>query len=146
MLFRSQAGTATFSTCGTANFDTRLELWTGCPNAGGTILACNDDGSGCSGFTSLMTATVSCGTQYLVRLGAYGSTGFGTGTLTITPGTTTCAPPCPADLNGDHIVNGADLGIVLGNWGNSGAGDINGDGVVNGADLGAILGAYGNCP
>jgi hypothetical protein len=79
-------------------------------------------------------------------VGAYGSTGLGTGTLTVTPGTTTCAPPCPADLDGNRIVNGADLGIVLGNWGNSGAGDINGDGVVNGADLGAILGAYGPCP
>ena len=142
----TQAGTATFSTCGTASFDTRLELWTGCPDAGGTILACNDDGAGCTGFTSLMTATVTCGTQYLVRVGAYGSTGFGTGTLTVTPGATTCAPPCPADLDGNGIVNGADLGIVLGNWGNSGAGDINGDGVVNGADLGAILGAYGTCP
>jgi hypothetical protein len=142
----TQAGTATFSTCGTASFDTRLELWTGCPDAGGAIVACNDDGAGCSGFTSLMTATVTCGTQYLVRVGAYVTTGLGTGTLTVTPGTTTCAPPCPADLDGNRIVNGADLGIVLGNWGNSGAGDINGDGVVNGADLGAILGAYGPCP
>ena len=32
---------------------------------------------------------------------------------------TQCAPPnpCPADLNGDGIVDGGDLGIVLTSWG-----------------------------
>ena len=25
--------------------------------------------------------------------------------------------PCPADLNGDGIVDGADLGLMLGGWG-----------------------------
>ena len=29
---------------------------------------------------------------------------------------------------------------------NSGIGDINNDGIVNGADLGALLGAFGPCP
>jgi len=55
------------------------------------------------------------------------------------------APPLnPADLNGDGIVNGADLAIVLGNWGSSEPiGDINCDGTVNGADLAIVLGAWG---
>ena len=53
--------------------------------------------------------------------------------------------PCPADLNGDTIVNGADLGIMLGDWGGSER-DLNGDSIVNGADLGLLLGAWGNCP
>ena len=53
--------------------------------------------------------------------------------------------PCPADLNGDTIVNGADLGIMLGDWGGSER-DLNGDAIVNGADLGLLLGAWGNCP
>ncbi|HMN97594.1 MAG TPA: hypothetical protein PKC43_07430 [Phycisphaerales bacterium] len=48
----------------------------------------------------------------------------------------------PADLNGDGVVNGADLGILLGNWGGSGSGDLNGDGVINGADLGILLGSW----
>jgi hypothetical protein len=56
------------------------------------------------------------------------------------------ANTCPADLNGDRIVDGADLGLLLGNWGGSGIGDINQDGTVNGADLGLLLGAYGACP
>ncbi len=52
------------------------------------------------------------------------------------------ASPVPADLNGDGVVNGADLGILLGAWGTTG-GDINGDGTTNGADLGLLLGSWG---
>ena len=49
--------------------------------------------------------------------------------------------PCqiPGDLNGDGSVDGADLGLLLSNWGGTGLGDLNGDGVVNGADLGILL-------
>jgi hypothetical protein len=54
--------------------------------------------------------------------------------------------PCPADLNQDGIVDGADLGLLLGNWDLSGLGDITLDGVVDGADLGLLLGAWGDCP
>jgi hypothetical protein len=50
------------------------------------------------------------------------------------------------DLNGDGVVNGADLGELLSNWGNAGAGDLNGDGSVGGADLGELLSAWGACP
>lgn len=51
--------------------------------------------------------------------------------------------PTPGDLNGDGVVDGADLGIMLGNWGSAGAGDLDGNGVVDGADLGALLGLWG---
>lgn len=47
----------------------------------------------------------------------------------------------PADLNNDGVVNGMDLGILLGNWGGPG-GDINGDCITNGVDLGMLLGAW----
>ena len=53
------------------------------------------------------------------------------------------APSNPADLNGDGAVNGADLGLLLGNWGQAGASDLNGDGTTNGADLGLLLGSWG---
>ena len=46
------------------------------------------------------------------------------------------------DLNNDGLVNGADLGTLLGAWGTPGPGDLNGDGIVNGADLGVMLGAW----
>jgi len=55
-------------------------------------------------------------------------------------------PPCTADLTDDGIVNGADLGLMLGQWSGAGSADLNSDGVVNGADLGILLGAWGDCP
>ena len=57
---------------------------------------------------------------------------------------------CLGDLNLDGVVNGADLGLLLGAWGPCSSspctGDLNTDGVVNGADLGLLLGAWGACP
>jgi hypothetical protein len=58
---------------------------------------------------------------------------------------------CVGDLNGDGFVDGADLGVLLGLWGNcpsfgACAADLNGDGNVTGADLGMLLGAWGLCP
>jgi len=54
------------------------------------------------------------------------------------------APPSnPADLNGDGVVNGVDLGILLIGWGGDGAADLNGDGLVNGSDLAQLLEAWG---
>jgi hypothetical protein len=48
----------------------------------------------------------------------------------------------PADLNGDGVVNGADLGAMLASWGQPGAADLDGSGTVDGADLGALLAAW----
>ncbi len=45
----------------------------------------------------------------------------------------------PADLNADGVVNGADLSILLGDWGGAGIADLNGDGTVDGADLSTLL-------
>jgi len=45
----------------------------------------------------------------------------------------------PADLNGDGVVDGADLAALLTQWGTSGPADLNNDGVVNGADLATLL-------
>lgn len=48
------------------------------------------------------------------------------------------------DLNGDGIVDGADLGIMLGAWGTGDPlADLDGNGAVDGADLGLLLGAWG---
>lgn len=50
----------------------------------------------------------------------------------------------PADFNRDGIVDGDDLGTLLGMWGAcpSCAADLNDDGVVDGADLGELLGQW----
>lgn len=48
-----------------------------------------------------------------------------------------------ADLNGDCVVDGADLGLLLGAWDETGGpADLNGDGIVDGADLGLLLGQF----
>jgi|GEM_PF-2990098 len=52
---------------------------------------------------------------------------------------------CPADLNQDGVVDGADLGQLLTSWGSAGRADLNGDGVTDGADLGALLTQWGAC-
>lgn len=59
---------------------------------------------------------------------------------------TRLAPPCPADLSGDGVVDGADLGTLLGAWNTANAAaDLNHDGIVDGADLGDLLGSWGDC-
>jgi hypothetical protein len=50
---------------------------------------------------------------------------------------------CISDLNGDGLVNGADLAALLSAWGTSG-GDLTGDTRTNGADLAHLLGAWGS--
>jgi len=138
-------GEITFSTCDSASFDTRLAAYVGdCDDL--TLVACNDDGPGCAGFTSIMTWQGQCGVTYLVRVGGF--SGSGTGQLNVFCDGEPCGEPsdCVGDLNGDGVVNGADLGILLENWGGSGVGDLNNDGVVNGADLGILLENWGTCP
>lgn len=51
---------------------------------------------------------------------------------------------CPADLDFNGRVDGADMGIMLSVWGQP-DGDINDDGTTNGADLGLMLTAWGTC-
>ena len=53
---------------------------------------------------------------------------------------------CPADIDGDGRVDGADLASILEWWGGAGAGDLNGDGTVDAADLGLLFVAWGPCP
>ncbi|MBM4099887.1 MAG: alpha/beta hydrolase [Planctomycetes bacterium] len=46
------------------------------------------------------------------------------------------------DLNGDGFINGPDLGLLLGNWGNPGRGDLDASGSVDGRDLASLLSAW----
>ena len=50
-------------------------------------------------------------------------------------------------MNGDGMVDAADLGLLVGAWGTADPNaDINGDGDVDAADLGLLIGAWGLCP
>ncbi len=50
-----------------------------------------------------------------------------------------CEDLLVGDLNGDGLVNGADLAALLAQWGGSGSADLNNSGTVDGADLAALL-------
>ena len=59
---------------------------------------------------------------------------------------------CPADLDGNGIVDGFDLTTLLANWGPCEDpvacefADLNYDGLVDGQDLLILLSAWGRCP
>lgn len=57
-------------------------------------------------------------------------------------------PPCEPDFNGDRVVDGADLGILIARWYGTQAGDLdlNGDGFIDGQDLNLLFAAWGACP
>ena len=158
----SATGAFSFQTCG-ASGDTMLAIGTGCPTIGARFntIAFNDDAPCASGVTlrSFIDATnngatgtfagfpltqdLVAGTTYYICVGAYSATAVITGSLEISGPQ---GNPCPADLDNDGAVTGADLGLLLGAWGTAGPGDLDGDGVVTGADLGQLLGAWGPCP
>jgi hypothetical protein len=87
-----------------------------------------------------------CGNTYLIRVGGENPQQAGSGRITLTASGPVCPDHCPSDINRDHVVTGADLGLLLGNWRGFGLGDLNVDGTVNGADLGILLGDWGPCP
>ena len=52
-------------------------------------------------------------------------------------------PPIEGDFNADGVVDGIDLGLVLGAWGTNVPGyDLNNDGVVDGYELAFVLGLW----
>ena len=165
-------GAYSISLCGSTG-DTMLAIGTVCPSVGTTFqtLAYNDDAPLCSSggtqnLASFIDATnggatgtfagfpltqdLVSGQTYYIVAGSFSATVNVTSTLRID------GPPqtgsCLGDLNLDGVVNGADLGLLLGAWGACPGGtlgclgDLNVDGVVNGADLGLLLGAWGPCP
>ncbi len=100
------------STCNTVNFDSVIVVYSGeCANL--VQVACNDDFSGC-GLTSYVEfCSNQCGTgEYLVRVGSYSSGGGGSGSIEFE----CIGEPASPDLNGDGVVNGADLTILLSGW------------------------------
>jgi hypothetical protein len=74
-----------------------------------------------------------------------------TANMSVTARFTEGVSDCPEDLTGDGRIDLADLAVLLGSYGSSGAepedGDLDGDGDVDLADLAQLLGTYGqDCP
>ena len=97
-----------------------------------------------SGAAPGVPATLRVSFQYYAsHLCAGGNTIFGTETVDWLDVTGAPGAPSDADLNGDMVVDGTDLGILLGEWGTADcAADITHDGLVDGVDLGVLLGAW----
>lgn len=61
-----------------------------------------------------------------------------------------CPTECTADLSGDRLVDGADIAVLLGQWGAPSPGgqsaDLNQDGAVDGVDIALVLWSWGECP
>ena len=59
---------------------------------------------------------------------------------------TTGDAPCIPDLNGDGVVDTADLGLLISAFGTANSHiDLNGDNIVDTADLGILIGCFGPC-
>jgi hypothetical protein len=132
----SKTGTYRFSFCESSRnqvalsaspdlpIDTLTTAGIGCPNGGGRL-----------------TAALTAGGTYYLAAGNYDSH---PDACSIRNVAVEFVDPCPADLNGDNIVNGVDLGLLLSAWGTAEQ-DITGDAVTNGTDLGILLASWGAC-
>jgi hypothetical protein len=110
-------GTAEFTTCNTATYDTKIAVYapgSPCPPLDGDLVACNDDGDDCAGFTSYVTFDVISGETYKLRIGGWGSgapgeSGFGNfsireaGSVT-PPENDNCVDAIELDLGDDDFV------------------------------------------
>ena len=86
-------GAYTLETCsGSAPFDTGIDVWDGCPDLGASMIACNDDGTGCTAFSSFLIADLVAGVPYVIRVGGWNGA-FGATEMFITEG----APQGPAN-------------------------------------------------
>ena len=111
-------GTATFSTCGTVDFDTKIAAYSSWFIPGtGNILGCSDDASGCSDFSSRLTLSVSTGDQILIRLGGHIDDPIGSGTLNVScSGGSGSSGACCVDLDCSVVASEASCTSAGGNW------------------------------
>ena len=69
------------------------------------------------------------------------------GAFTDLGGNTLCV--CLGDLDGDGVISGSDLSVLLGYWGPCDPdlclADLDGNGLIDGADLTVLLGYWGLC-
>lgn len=118
-----------------------------CASAGGTYKGNN---SSCAVVTCPPPVGAACfSTGFCLQLSeadalAAGAVWGGAGTACVDANSNGTPDACeaaavPGDLNGDGLVNGADLGILLSTWGGPGAADFDGNGTINGSDLGFLL-------
>jgi len=105
------------------------ELGAGLPTSIVRTMTIFDDGEGPALFVGGAIYSSPAGDQYLAKWKG-------------------CAEANPADFSGDGVVNGADLSLLLADWGPCARGDacsadLNSDGVVDSMDLATLLANWG---
>ena len=141
-------GSCTIGTCsdtdpsGLGLVDSRIAVLLSCGDPA-SVVACDDDG--CTGgnapFTSRLTLDVQAGATYYIAVGGFNE--FVSGPFHVEVGVPV-PPRNPADLDGDGLVNGSDLTLLLNAWGTTDPiADIDRDGFVGGSDLTLLLNAWG---
>ncbi len=127
-----------FSTCGLADFDSRLAAYAAC---GATVLACSDDA--CPDGGASIDLGMTCGETVLLRVGGWGHGAAGS-LLVARDADDGCA--CPGDLDGSGEVDCSDVSMLLLCFGDvGGPADLDGDGEVGTADIGLLLMMMGPC-
>ncbi len=112
------AGTLSLNTCTSANFDTVMSVFTGCPGAG-TELACSDDGAGCGNSGSRISlGSLASGQTVLVRIAGFGGA-VGAFTLNVSHALPS-VPPSPS-VGPDVVTN---VITDVANWGTDASGAI----------------------
>jgi hypothetical protein len=118
----SCSGVVTVSTCNDASFDSRIAVYDlpggtcSCPaSATDTVIACDDNTTGCSGNTSQVGFTAVAGRCYKVRIGGFG-TATGTGNLAVScTANDTCAAATAisssATVNGSTVNTNPESGL-----------------------------------
>ena len=109
-------GTVSVSTCNTANFDSKINVYagSGCPTVG--AIAYNDDGSGCAGWTTFLSFNCVAGEEFAIQLGGYsaGSAGTGTMSIDIAPAITNDDCSSPEAISGQGTFSYSNLGASTG--------------------------------
>ena len=108
------SGTATISTCDSITFDSDVVIYEGTCGAL-TQIACNGDGVGCGGFTSILDVSMTAGSNYWIRVGSWAAGDSGTGTLDITLAGAPTPENCTngVDDDGDGLIDCEDTDCDL---------------------------------
>lgn len=104
--FVSDGSTYTASTCNQAGYDTKISVFTGSCGALECV-AGNDDGAGCTGFSSEVLFTTTAGETYFILVH-----GFGTATGDFDLTLTCCAAPMAVCQPATFILNDTDPIVV----------------------------------
>ena len=84
-------GNAVVTTCNLVSMDTKIAAYSGSGCPSGPALACNDDFTGCAGFTSEINFPATTGTTYIIQCGNFPGAAGGPGVFDIS----NPAPPTP---------------------------------------------------